>query len=51
LAAARGPQAYAVVQGAIASWIGQFVLFGTTFAFFLHSVAASGIWYGTPCTA
>jgi len=36
LAAARGPQAYAVVQGAIASWIGQFVLFGTTFAFFLH---------------
>lgn len=36
LAAARGPQAYAVVQGAIASWIGQVVLFGTTFAFFLH---------------
>ena len=36
LAAARGPQAYAVVQGAIASWIGQVVLFGTTFAFFFH---------------
>src|SRR4029077_15251274 len=36
LAAARGPQAYAVVQRAIASWIGQVVLFGTTFAFFLH---------------
>jgi succinate dehydrogenase / fumarate reductase cytochrome b subunit len=36
LAAARGPQAYAVVQGAIASWIGQVVLFGTMFAFFLH---------------
>src|SRR5579862_7083674 len=36
LAAARGPQAYAVVQGAIASWIGQVVLLGATFAFFLH---------------
>jgi len=36
LAAASGPQAYAVVHGAIASWIGQVVLFGTTFAFFLH---------------
>jgi succinate dehydrogenase hydrophobic anchor subunit len=24
------------VQGAIASWIGQIVLFGATFAFFLH---------------
>ena len=36
LAAARGPRTYAVVQGAIASWIGQVVLFGTTFAFFLH---------------
>jgi succinate dehydrogenase / fumarate reductase, cytochrome b subunit len=36
VAAMMGPQAYAVVQGAIASWIGQVVLFGATFAFFLH---------------
>jgi succinate dehydrogenase / fumarate reductase, cytochrome b subunit len=36
LAAATGPQAYAAVQDAIASWIGQIVLFGCTFAFFLH---------------
>ena len=36
IAAATGPQAYAAVQGAIASWIGQIVLFGATFAFFLH---------------
>jgi succinate dehydrogenase / fumarate reductase cytochrome b subunit len=36
MAAASGPQAYAVVHGAIASWIGQVVLFGFTFAFFLH---------------
>ena len=36
VAAATGPQAYAAVQGAIASWIGQIVLFGCTFAFFLH---------------
>ena len=35
-AAAAGPQAYATVQGAIASWIGKLVLFGCTFAFFLH---------------
>ncbi len=35
-AAATGPQAYVIVQGAIASWIGQIVLFGATFAFFLH---------------
>jgi succinate dehydrogenase / fumarate reductase, cytochrome b subunit len=35
-AAATGPQPYAAVQGAIASWIGQIVLFGCTFAFFLH---------------
>jgi len=34
--AAAGPQAYGVVQSAIASWIGQVVLFGITFAFFLH---------------
>jgi succinate dehydrogenase / fumarate reductase cytochrome b subunit len=36
LAAATGPQAYAVVQRAVASWVGQTVLFGATFAFFLH---------------
>ena len=36
VAAAWGPQSYAAVQGAIASWIGQIVLFGATFAFFLH---------------
>ncbi|MGB7862415.1 MAG: succinate dehydrogenase, cytochrome b556 subunit [Candidatus Sulfotelmatobacter sp.] len=35
-AAAAGPQPYATVQGAIASWAGQFVLLGCTFAFFLH---------------
>lgn len=35
-AAAAGPQAYAVVQGAIGSWIGRIVLLGATFAFFLH---------------
>jgi succinate dehydrogenase / fumarate reductase cytochrome b subunit len=36
IAAVTGPQTYAVVQGVIASWIGQVVLFGGTFAFFLH---------------
>ena len=36
MAAATGPQAYAAAQGGIASWIGQIVLFGCTFAFFLH---------------
>lgn len=36
IAAAAGPQAYGVVQGAIASWIGQIMLFAATFAFFLH---------------
>lgn len=36
IAAATGPQAYAVVQGALASLPGQIVLFGITFAFFLH---------------
>jgi len=35
-AAATGPEAYATVQGPIASWIGQIVLFAATFAFFLH---------------
>jgi succinate dehydrogenase / fumarate reductase cytochrome b subunit len=36
LAAAAGPQAYAVVQAVLASRIGQVILFGCTFAFFLH---------------
>jgi succinate dehydrogenase / fumarate reductase cytochrome b subunit len=36
VAVARGPQAYAPVQAAIASWIGRIALFGATFAFFLH---------------
>lgn len=36
IAAATGPQAYGVVQGVIASWAGQIILFGATFAFFLH---------------
>ena len=36
VAAASGPQAYAAVQSALASWIGQVVLFGCTLAFFLH---------------
>ena len=36
LAAAAGPQAYAVVQGVLTSMVGQVVLFGATFAFFLH---------------
>jgi succinate dehydrogenase / fumarate reductase, cytochrome b subunit len=36
IAATAGPQAYAAVQSAIASWIGQIVLFGCTFSFFLH---------------
>lgn len=36
VAAAMGSQAYVIVQQAIASWIGQIVLFGATFAFFLH---------------
>lgn len=36
IAAATGPHAYSIVQGAITSWIGQTVLFGVTFAFFFH---------------
>lgn len=36
IAAATGPQAYAAVQGAIASWPGQIMLFASTFAFFMH---------------
>jgi succinate dehydrogenase / fumarate reductase cytochrome b subunit len=34
--AATGPQPYAVVQGVLASWTGQIVLFATTSALFLH---------------
>ena len=36
IAAASGPQVYGIAQSAIASWIGQIVLFAATFAFFLH---------------
>jgi succinate dehydrogenase / fumarate reductase cytochrome b subunit len=36
IAGASGPQAYAAVNGVTSSWIGQLVLFGFTFAFFLH---------------
>lgn len=36
LAAAAGPQSYAAVQTAFASWVGRVILFGCTFAFFLH---------------
>jgi succinate dehydrogenase / fumarate reductase cytochrome b subunit len=36
VAAAWGPRSYTAMQGAIASWIGQVVLFGATFAVFLH---------------
>lgn len=36
LATAAGPQAYAAMQDAISSWIGQAVLVCFTFAFFLH---------------
>jgi succinate dehydrogenase / fumarate reductase cytochrome b subunit len=36
VAAATGPQTYAVMHRAIGSWIGQIILLGATFAFFLH---------------
>lgn len=36
LAAAAGPQPYAVVQTALTSWIGRVILLGCAFAFFLH---------------
>lgn len=36
MAAAAGPEPYEVVQGALASWTGRLLLFGATFAFFLH---------------
>lgn len=35
-AAAAGPESYVVIQKAIESWAGQIVMFGFTFAFFLH---------------
>jgi succinate dehydrogenase / fumarate reductase, cytochrome b subunit len=35
-AAATGPRAYGGVHGVVASWGGRIVLFGFTFAFFLH---------------
>jgi len=36
LAAATGPQAYFTVQVFIGSWVGQILLFGCTYSFFLH---------------
>jgi succinate dehydrogenase / fumarate reductase, cytochrome b subunit len=36
VAVAAGPQTYAVVQGALASTIGQIALFAATLSFFLH---------------
>ena len=36
IAAATGPRAYAAVQSILASWPGQIILCGATFAFFLH---------------
>lgn len=36
IAAAAGSQPYAVIQGALASGVGQVLLVGATFAFFLH---------------
>ena len=36
IAAASGPQTFAPVQAAVGSRIGRIVLFGATFAFFLH---------------
>ena len=35
-AAAMGPRAYGEIHGVLASWGGRVVLFGFTFAFFLH---------------
>lgn len=35
-AAAMGPKAYGEVQGVVVSWGGRIVLFGFTFAFFMH---------------
>ena len=35
-AAAMGPRTYGEVQGVVASWGGRLLLFGFTFAFFMH---------------
>lgn len=35
-AAAMGPRAYGEVHGVVVSWGGRIVLFGFTFAFFMH---------------
>jgi succinate dehydrogenase / fumarate reductase cytochrome b subunit len=36
IAAASGPEAYGSARGVILSWVGQIILLGFTFAFFLH---------------
>jgi succinate dehydrogenase / fumarate reductase cytochrome b subunit len=36
IAAAAGPEAYATMHGFVTSWVGQVLLFGCTFCFFLH---------------
>jgi succinate dehydrogenase cytochrome b subunit len=36
IAAVSGPEAFSAIQRAISAWPGQVVLFGFTFAFFLH---------------
>ena len=41
IAAASGPEAFAVANGIIGSWIGLILLFGWTFALFFH--LANGI--------
>jgi len=35
-AAAAGPEAYATIHGFLESWVGQTLLFGCSFCFFLH---------------
>ena len=36
IAGAAGPQAYSAVHAFIRSWVGQILLFGGTFSFFVH---------------
>jgi succinate dehydrogenase / fumarate reductase cytochrome b subunit len=36
IGAAAGPQTYSALQGTSSSWFGQILLFGGTFAFFVH---------------
>jgi succinate dehydrogenase / fumarate reductase, cytochrome b subunit len=36
ISAAAGAQPYAMVEAFVRSWVGQILLFGATFAFFLH---------------